>query len=693
MRSLKQILQYNKLFAFLLLVLTIYILLFTKVIKYKSNYNIKDTILSGSITSISINGNKLTLEINGKEKVIANYYIKTLEEKNNILKTLHHKDEILLEGTFKVPSSNTIFNNLNYKKYLYNKKIYYIFDISNYKVIKENKNLLYKIKDLIYKRAYNMNNSDYYLSFILGDKNLLSSEIYNNFQINGTSHLLALSGMHLNILLLAINVFFKNIKESIKIIITSIILIIYLFLTGISASLERAVIFYILKNINKYLNLRYSNIQILFICAFIILFLNPFMIYDIGFIYSFIICFGIFYYKDLIKGNYFIKLLKLSLITFLFSFPISIFINYEINLSSVFINMVFVPLVSVIVYPLALISFVFPFLNPVFNILIALTNTLSSLFTKLSIFINIPKVSILFIFLLYIFILLFKYNKRCILYLLITILIIKIIPRFDSNFYACYLDVGQGDSAILIYPNKSKVVMLDTGGKLNYSKYEWMISSKKYNISDNVIKFLKSKGITKINYLILTHGDYDHIGEAINLVIKFKFEKVIFNCGSYNDLEKELIKVLDKKNIKYYSCIKELNVDNNKLYFLQTKEYDNENDNSNVIYTKMNGYKFMFMADAGIEKEKDILGEYDISDIDVLKVGHHGSKTSSSRTFIDEINPKYSIISIGKNNRYGHPNKEVLNTLKNSKIYRTDQDGSIMFKIKNNKLKIETCNP
>ena len=123
------------------------------------------------------------------------------------------------------------------------------------------------------------------------------------------------------------------------------------------------------------------------------------------------------------------------------------------------------------------------------------------------------------------------------------------------------------------------------------------------------------------------------------------------------------------------------------------KEYDNENDNSNVIYTKMNGYKFMFMADAGIEKEKDILGEYDISGIDVLKVGHHGSKTSSSRTFIDEINPKYSIISVGKNNRYGHPNKEVLNTLENSKIYRTDQDGSIMFKIKNNKLKIETCNP
>ena len=183
------------------------------------------------------------------------------------------------------------------------------------------------------------------------------------------------------------------------------------------------------------------------------------------------------------------------------------------------------------------------------------------------------------------------------------------------------------------------------------------------------------------------------MGEAINLVNNFNVEKVIFNCWKFNNLEKELIKVLDKKEIKYYSCIKELNIDNNKFYFLQTKEYDNENDNSNVIYTELNGYKYMFMGDAGIEKEKDILDKYNISNVDVLKVGHHGSKTSSSKSFIDKIDPKYSIIIVGKNNRYGHPNKEILNTLEESKIYRTDQDGSIMFKIKNNKLKIEIFSP
>ena len=177
------------------------------------------------------------------------------------------------------------------------------------------------------------------------------------------------------------------------------------------------------------------------------------------------------------------------------------------------------------------------------------------------------------------------------------------------------------------------------------------------------------------------------MGEAINLVNSFKVENVIFNCGEFNELEQGLIEILDKKEIPYYSCIKELNIDDNKLYFLNNKEYGNENDNSSVIYIKLNNHKFLFMGDAGLEVEEDLIEKYNLQDIDVLKVGHHGSKTSSGKEFIDVINPKYSIISVGENNRYGHPNDSVLDNLENSKIYRTDQDGSIMFKIKNNNIK------
>ena len=172
------------------------------------------------------------------------------------------------------------------------------------------------------------------------------------------------------------------------------------------------------------------------------------------------------------------------------------------------------------------------------------------------------------------------------------------------------------------------------------------------------------------------------MGESINLVNNFKVEKVIFNCGPYNNLEKDLIKVLDKKKIPYYSCIKELNIDNNKLYFLNNKDYGNENDNSSVIYTELSNHKFLFMGDVGVEVEEDLIKKYNLQDIDVLKIGHHGSNTSTSEQFIKACSPELAIISVGRNNMYHHPNKEVIELLNkyHIQIRRTDIEGTITIK-------------
>lgn len=200
-------------------------------------------------------------------------------------------------------------------------------------------------------------------------------------------------------------------------------------------------------------------------------------------------------------------------------------------------------------------------------------------------------------------------------------------------------------------------------------------------------------GISSLSSMILTHGDSDHMMEASNFVNDFKVRKVIFNCGDYNDLENSLIDLLRKKKISYDNCVKQVSFNESNLYFLNNKVYDNENDNSIVIYTSISNYKFLFMGDASIKVEEDLIKKYNLNDVDVLKVGHHGSKTSSSEKFISTINPSYGIISVGKNNRYGHPNNNVLENLKSSKIYRTDFDGSIIFKIYKDNLKIETCSP
>ena len=664
----------------------------TIVIQYESIYSGDETSITGSIMSYSINGNKLKMNIKDKEEVIATYYIKTEEELVYLKENIGIGKTITVNGTLNEPINNTIPNTFNYKKYLYNNKIYYLFDAHSYNIQNDN-NLLDRAKDYLIKRAYNSKNSEYLLVLVLGDKALISSDEYNTYQNNGTSHLLAVSGSHITVILLVLSFFLKKLKEVPKLIIISLILLFFAFVTNNASAVNRAIYFFIINRINKLGNLKLSNIQVLFITAFILLLLDPFTIYDLGFIYSFCISLGIMYYSDKLNGNLLIATLKVSIIAFLFSLPISSYINYEVNLSSILINLIFVPWISYIVFPISIITFIFPIFNPILSILLSITNVLNNIGEFISIFINVPKMPLVVAIILFILLLLAKNNKKYLYVILIILGLIKLSPLINSSYEVYFLDINQGDSAIIITPHKRDVVMIDTGGKITYEVEDWKKSNKSYNLSDNTIKFLKSKGITTIDYLITTHGDYDHIGNAKYIVENFKVEKVIFNCGEFNELETDLIKVLDEKKIPYYSCIKELNIDNNKLYFLQTKEYDNENDNSNVIYTELSGYNFMFMGDASSTTEKEIIDKYNLPDIDILKVGHHGSRTSSSIEFINEINPEYSIISVGKNNRYGHPNKEVLDALEESKIYRTDQNGSIMFKINNNKLKIETCSP
>ena len=612
-----------------------------------NKYNLNDKSFTGIVDKIIIKNNKTTIYIKNKETVIASTYKKI---------NIKLGDKIKVYGYF----------NNNY------------INITNYKIISKNKSIYYFIKQSL---ITSFNKNPYLHAFILGDKSYLKKGVIRSYQDNGISHLFAISGMHISLLASIINKLIKRFNEYNRFKITSIILIIYLLLVGLSPSILRGVLFYLLFSIN---NIYYFYIKKINLCLLIIsiaLLINPNYVFNIGFIYSYSISIALIIFSNYLKGNYFISLLKVSLIASLVSLPITLYNFYQINLLSIIYNLFFVPFISIIIFPFTLIVLIIKPLEPIYNLLINLLEEISLFLNNINIFkITFMKLNI-FIYIVYfiiVFLFLFRVKKEYLYILSILLIIHLILPNFSNN-YVYFLDIGQGDSSIIHRDNRN--IMIDTGGNNNGLFY------------NTINPELKRLGIRKLDYLVLTHGDFDHMGEAINLVNNFKVEKVIFNCGEYNDLEQELIKVLDKKRIKYYSCIKELNVDDNKLYFLQTKEYDNENDNSNVIYTELKGYKFMFMGDAGIEKEKDILDKYNLLDIDVLKVGHHGSKTSSSKEFIDDLKPKYSIISVGKNNRYGHPNKEVINNLEDSKIYRTDEDGSIMFKIKNNRLKIETCSP
>ena len=693
--KLRKILLYDSLYLILLLFSIIYIVVYINLYKNESKYSTNCTKFNLKIKDYKIDGDKLSIDF--FDEVIGVYYFKNILEKESFNYSIN--DELSIAGSLKVPSNNTIPNTFNYKKYLQHNKKNYILNIDSIKLKRKNNNILYKIKNYIINRINSIDTNGYLYAFILGKTNYLNNDIYNNYRINGITHLFALSGLHVSVFSSILLYIFNKIKlsENASYLITIIFLITFSFVASFTPSILRATLFFILSSINKIYYFYIKPKNILYLVFMIMIFINPFYIYNTGFLLSFIITYFILLYNENHQiNNKLISILKISILSMLSSFPIVINMSYEINIVGFFNNLFFIPFVSYIVFPLTILCTIFNKLTLILNFFINIMESISMISSSiLNITLIFSKLSIIEIIVYYIFLIsIIKYkNKTFYVCFLIYMIIIYFYPEFDKNTYIYYLDVGQGDSALIVNGNHNSI-LIDTGGKVTYEKEEWKMRNNEYNnMNSSLIPFFKSLGLTKINYFIITHGDFDHMGEAINLVNNFKVEKVIFNCGPYNDLEKELIKVLDEKKIKYYSCIKELNIDKNKLYFLQTKEYDNENDNSNVIYTELYGYKFLFMGDASVTTEKEILSKYNLPDIDVLKVGHHGSKTSSSKEFTNEINPKYSIISVGKNNRYGHPNKEVLDNLNNSKIYRTDQDGSIKFKIQNNKLKIETCSP
>lgn len=682
MKKLKNILQFKYIF-FIVLLCSIF-LSFVRIENNKVSFS---SSFEGVLKDYKIDGDKVSFILKNKTKLKCTYYASTEDELNNI-KKWNLGITLKVNGEVGSPSNNTIPNTFNYSKYLKSKNIFKIMTVQNYKVINKNLSLIYKIKNKIIKRISKYKSNNYLSAFILGDKSYLKSEIKSMYQDLGVSHIFAISGMHITLITTILFFLLKKVKENIKYLIIISFLIIYIFLTDYQASVLRSVSFFVLSFINKKYLLNIDKVNLFFLSITILMLIFPNLVYDVGFLYSTSISFTLIRFSNLIKGNYIISLIIISTISFLVSLPITINNNYEINIFSIINNIFIVPYISLLLYPLSILTF---FIYPLDGLMLIFSNIVEDISMFLINFqLVVPKIPIIIIIIYYscLYVFFSTYKKHYLLFAILIIFINKSLYILDNNMYIYYLDVSQGDSTLIKYKNEA--ILIDTGGKVSFKTEKWKQKTK-YYITDSTMLFLKSIGITKLNTLITTHGDYDHMGEATNLINNFKVEKVIFNCGEYNDLENELIKVLDKKKIKYYSCIKELNSDDNKLYFLQTKEYDNENENSNVIYFKYNNFKFLFMGDAGIEKEKDILNKYNLANIDVLKVGHHGSKTSSSEYFIDETKPKYSIISVGKNNRYGHPNKEVLNNLENTKIYRTDKNGTIMFKIKNDKLKIKTC--
>lgn len=673
MKKLKMILQSRYIFKILTILILIITIIYTKYYPFKSVFNTNDTEFIGIVEDYIIKDNQIKISLKSKERIIVTY-----KYTGKVFNNLSYGDKIKVTGVLKEPSTNNIFNNFNYKKYLYNKKIYYIIEASKIDKIQNNNNHIYTIKNLLYTRINNLKSSNYIKALLFGD-NKLDKEIKTSYQINGISHLFSVSGFHINFITSIIYFYLDRVtyNKKIKYITVDIFLVLYLVLCN-TTSLLRCTVMNILLSINHLLKLDIKKIDIVLLTLILCIIINPFIIYDIGFIYSYAISFFLILYKNKYKtNNKLLKIIYISLISFLVSLPINIYTSYEINFLSIILNIIIVPIVSLILLPLSLLTLIFPILDNILYLITSILEKISLYTSNINIFKQIlskPSIILIIIYYLVIILILSK-NKH---YYLILILLIfhKTIPLYNSNLEVVMFDVGEADSMLISTPSKKVNILIDTGRGIDIN---------------NIIIYLKSIGISKLNYLIITHGDEDHIGGALYLIDNFKVDNVILNKGDYTELEVELITHLKNKNIKYTNNINKIPLLGSYMYLLNTKEFSNENDNSIVTYFEYQKYKFLFMGDSSSKTEEYLINNYNLTNISFLKVGHHGSNTSSSPLFINKITPKVSLISVGRNNFYHHPNKEVLTNLSNSVIYRTDINKSIKIKI-NNKVKITKLN-
>lgn len=692
MRKLRSILQYRYTIKILTVVIILLSLINLFFFPKESKYSGLETSIDGYVIDYKIDGDKLTMTLKGDEKVIVNYTFKSESEMNRYKNTLLLGDTLRLEGTMDMVSNNTVPNTFNYKKYLENKSIYYVMNVSNIVKVEQNKSVMYELKNMLIKRIKSIDDSGYLELFLLGNNDNINSEELSNYQVNGISHLFSISGMHISILLGILFFFLDKItyKKYVKYLISDLFLLFYLFLVGFTASITRAVVMFILSSINSCFNLKIKRLDINFLTLDVLLLVNPYIIFEMGFQFSYIISLSLTIFSKKINAisSKFKRNLYISLICFLVSFPISIYYFYQVNFLSILLNLVFIPFVSVVMFPLSFLTLIFPFLEDIFLIGVKIMKESNSFISNIN-FLQIvfakpyKIVIILYYFLIY----LSFYNKKCIKYLILVMIMHRNIAYFNPNLEILMLDVSQGDSILIRLPFNEGNILIDTGGYTSYEKEKWREKDSNYSIAKSkTIPYLKSVGVDELDFLILTHGDNDHMGEADILVNNFKINGVIFNAGEYNTLEGDLIDVLDDLGVEYFKSPKYIECGGVNFTFLKDKIYDNENENSNIIYFMYKEYKFLFMGDASSKNEDNIVKKYNISDIDILKVGHHGSDTSSSLSFIEKINPKVSLISVGKDNIYGHPSKEVLKNLEDSKIYRTDLMGSILVKIKDDVL-------
>ena len=615
--------------------------------------------------------------------------IEPLEKTNKIL--LKHKNikyiiytkeklkvgmNIHIEGELESVSTEHVPYGFNYKDYLFKNNIKGIIKVKSIKIINQTKNIhiFHDVINNYFDKTYSKETNGFLKALLIGNKNNLDSELLENISNIGIGHLFVISGLHINIIVLIVSKFLKllKIKEEKQFPIILIFLIIYYIVTSFLISILRIIITNTLRKLNIKYNLHLSSLDIYSINILLVLIFNPLLLFSYSFILTYLISTMIVIINPILTKKTLFDSLIISVMSVLVTLPIIININPTINLLSIIYNIFYIPFVSYILLPLSIIICIIPYLEFIYIFIIKyfiiITNFLGNInFLKITIP-NINYLSVIVYFMILIKLILdieIKHKKKIILDFIILIIFLlivnnKIILNNKDQIY--FLDLPVGESTLIIKKYNRANILIDTGEQG----------------SDELITFLKKKGIKKIDLLIISHGDSDHCGMLDEVVKEIKVKKIALSK-------------YDESSLKIYNKYK------NKIIFLQRndnfniknisfkvlwpyKKYNTSNNNSLVLLININNLKILMTGDIEQEAEEELIELEKHIDVDVLKIAHHGSKTSTSEYFLNHINFKIGIAMTGYNNTFGFPSDIITERLKNKNVFYTGYSKTIFIR-------------
>lgn len=633
-------------------------------------------------------------------------FIVYINKKNK--KLLEYGDLIEIKGEYSAPEVARNYKGFDYSQYLKTLNIYGTIKVEESKIINKNQlsPILISINNIKEKMIDNANRNmpkrtaNLLLGILIGERDNIQEDIIESFRTANLSHILAVSGAHTSYIILGITYLISKSKTPKRIgyIITIINLLIFIIITGASYSVVRACIMAIVVIGAKICYRKESFFTSICISLIIILIQNPFAINDIGLKLSFMGTVGIVIFNKSIT-NFFIKLkikqkiaeaLSVTFSAQLMIMPITILNFNTISLTFFISNILASPLLGIIIIFGFISIFISSILNPISKILFLILHIFLELLILVSkvtekipgssILVKTPN--ILFAIVYYILILFFNYffvikqnptrrfHKKIIkiitikniknafkaiaVVFLIMLLLTRIVGIINPTLKIYFIDVGQGDSTLIVTP-KNKKILIDGGeGKTNV-----------------LFQYLLDRRINKIDYIIISHFDSDHCNGLIEIIEKMRVENIVMSKQSKESEEyKKILEIIKQKNIKVSSVKAEDKIIIEKNLYIKilnpAEKFEFQDLNNNAIVAKLVYKNFSMLFTGDIEKAEESLAKKYKNELKstILKVAHHGSKTSTSEEFLKYVEPQIALIGVGENNKFGHPNQITIERLK-----------------------------